>query len=342
MLKPSRPSQNPLVKRSLASAIFLGAMLAAVPTLARNGGVVQLPAAGVKMKNGLNLEVDSRGSESTGYQPIRVKFSNSPLVPSKYDRQVRITLGGIYGNGVYGRLTVSQVVEIPEGATSGEAVMAVPRDVHGKYYVRLEVREGGQRLEDLCSEFLMLNNRGGGWGGGDEAFPSLLFVSSSVPNRDDRDKMVGAANAQVQEKNPTYDLPDVRNAVNAMHDGNNANIGFANGQISDRSLLTLLENSSCLDLMPPQELPDRWIDLSTYGVIFISRGDLQKLAKDSPRRKAALQDWLAEGCVLVVYDAGDDYQHLAAIEKLLELPPQERAEKLSLGQFVELTRKLAT
>ena len=321
------PSKNPLVKRSLVAAIFLAAMLAAAPTLARNGGVVHLPAVGVKMKNGLNLEIDSRGSESTGYQPIRVKFSNSPLVPSKYDRQVRITLGGVYGNGVYGRLTVSQVVEIPEGATSGEAVIAVPRDVHGKYYVSLEVREGGQRLEDLCSEFMVLNNRGGGWGSGDEAFPSLLFVSSSVPNRDDRDNLVNAANAQVQEKNPTYSLPDVRNAVTAIHDGNNANIGFANGQISDRSLLTLLENSSCLDLMPPQELPERWIDLSTYGVIFISRGDLQKLAKDSPRRKAALQEWLAEGCVLVVYNAGDDYQHLAAIEKLLELPPQERAEK---------------
>ncbi len=326
MFEPSKPSKNPLVKLSLTTAIFVVAMLTSAPSLARNGGVVQLPVAGVKMKNGLNLEIDSRGSESTGYQPIRVKFSNAPLVPSKYDRQVRITLGGVYGNGVYGRLKVSQVVEIPEGSTSGEAVIAVPRDVHGKYYVSLEVREGGQRLEDLCSEFLMLNNRGG-WGGGDETFPSLLFVSSSVPNRDDRDKLVNAAAAQVQEKNPTYSLPDVRNAVNAIHDGNNANIGSASGQISDRSLLTLLENSACLDLMPPQELPERWIDLSTYGVIFISRGDLQKLAKDSPRRKAALQDWLAEGCVLVVYDAGDEYQHLAAIEKLLELPPQERAEK---------------
>lgn len=320
--------QQTLARRlsfALAAAVALVVANVTMPLFARTGGTAHLPMAGVKMKSGLTLDIDSRGSESTGYRPMRVKLSNFPPTPSTYDRQVRIKFGGKWGNGVYGRLAVSQVIEIPEGATSGEAVIAIPRDIHGNYYMDLEVREGGQRLEDLCSDFLNLNTRGG-WGNGDESFPSLLFISSKVPLSAERDKQVASANAQITETAPAYTLPDVRNAVSAIHDANN-NIGQSYGQISDRSLLTVLENSSCIELIPPVELPERWIDLSTYTIIFISRGDLQTMAKEHPSRRRAIQEWLAEGCVLVVYDAGKDYEHLGEIEKLLELPPQADAAK---------------
>ncbi|MBC7852614.1 MAG: hypothetical protein IAF94_04185, partial [Pirellulaceae bacterium] len=310
----------------LAAAVFAALLLSTIPAFARSGGVVHLPSPGVKMKNGLNLEIDSRGSETVGYRPMRVKLSNFPPVPSKYDRQVRVTMQMLHGGGVYGRASVSQVVEIPEGATSGEAVIAVPRDNQGNHYMSLEVREGGQRLEDLCSPFLMLNTRGGGWGSGDESFPTLLFISSSVPLQPLRDKLVSDAALQVAETTPTFDLPDVRNAVSATHDGN-TNLGNSSGKISDRSLLTLLESSPSLDLVPPMELPERWIDLSTYSIIWIAREDLRTLATKHPSRKTALQEWLAAGAVLVVYDAGDDYQHLGDIEKLLDLPPRPDAAK---------------
>ena len=312
-------TKDSLVRSGLVVAMILGAMLAAAPVLARNGGVAQFPQAGVKMKNGLNLEIDSRGAESTGYRPVRVKLSNFPPTPSTYDRQVRITLTGHYGSGAYGRLAVSQVVEIPEGATSGEATIAIPSDVRGSYYMKLETREGGQRLEDLCADYVMLNNRGG-FGNGDEAFPSFLFVHSKVPPREVRDRMVADDAAKVPETTATNDLPDVRNAVFAMGSNNN-NGGQAYSQLTDRALLALLEISPNLNLLPPVELPERWIDLSTYSIIAISREDLLALAKEFPKRRRALQEWLAAGTVLIVYDAGQDYQHLAEIEKLLELPP---------------------
>jgi hypothetical protein len=318
-------AKTPRVRSSLAAAVFLSTMLAAVPGLARSGGVAHLPQAGVKMKNGLTLEIDSRGAEAPGYRPFRVKLRNVPLVPSKYDRQVRVTLRGWHGNGVYGRLAVSQVVEIPEGATSGEAIIAIPRDSQMQYYLDLEVREGGERLEDLCTEYLTFPNRG--WGGVvDEASPSFLFISSSVPPREDRDKLIAEDAAQIPEKTPTYDLPDVRNAVSGTFFGN-TNIGRSTGKISDRSLLTLLETSSGVDLASPIELPERWIDLSTYSIIFISREDLRILATQHPRKKSALQEWLAVGAVLVIYDAGDGYQNLTEFEKLLELPPRPDAAK---------------
>lgn len=324
----------------IATALFMALLLSAVPALARSGGVVRLPNPGVKMKNGLNMEIDSRGAEATGYRPIRIKLSNFPPIAAKYDRQVRVTMQMLHGGGVYGRLAVSQVVEIPEGATSGEAVMSVPRDNQGAYYMSVEVREGGQRLDDLSVPFLMLNTRGGGWGSGDESFPSLLFISSIVPLQPERDKLVTDAALQVAETTPTYVLPDVRNAVSATHDGN-TNLGLSSGKISDRSYLALLENSPSLDLLPPLELPERWIDLSTYSIIFISREDLQTLATKFPARKTALQEWLAAGAVLVVYDAGDDYQHLGEIEKLLELPPRPDAGKKNVRYADWIPARLA-
>ncbi len=151
---------------------------------------------------------------------------------------------------------------------------------------------------------------------------------------------MGAATSQIQETNPTYDLPDIRNAVSATHDGN-TNLGNSSGRISDRSLLALLENSTSLDLLPPVELPERWIDLSTYTIIFIARDDLRTLATKFPQRKTALQEWLAAGAVLVVYDAGDDYQHLGEIEKLLELPPRPDAEKKDVRYSDWIPAKLA-
>jgi hypothetical protein len=189
----------------------------------------------------------------------------------------------------------------------------------------LDVREGGQRLEELCSTYLPFNARAG-WGSGDEAFPSLLFINSAVPDRDTRDRLIGQNQAQIPETAPTYDLPDVRNLAAGTHD-RNAVISRASGKISDRSQLALIENYPSIELFSLTEVPDRWIDLSTYSIIFISRSDLQSLAKQFPSRKAALEQWLAQGTVLVVYDAGDEFEHLQEIEKLLELPPLPDAEK---------------
>ena len=312
---------DPLVRRLAGICLALALMLATLPCQARNGAVARMPVPGVKMKNGLNLEIDSRGSDANGYRPFKVKLTNAPQIPSKYDRQVRVTME-MQGYGAYGRVTVSQVLEIPEGATSAEAVIAVPHDGMANY-MNIEVREGGQVLQDLSAKYVVINSFGG-WGGGDESFPSLLFISSTVPLAAQRDQLISQNAAQITETAPTHDLPDLRNVVAAMHDAN-TNIGQANGTITDRQLLSLLEASPRVEMLPPVELPERWIDLSTYGVAFISREELKSLAEKHPDRRTALQEWLAGGCVLVVYDAGDGFEHLAEIEKLLKLPTRPAA-----------------
>jgi len=305
-----------LKRFSLTLAVFAAALFLADVCLAQNQQKIHLPGPGVKNRCGLTMDLDARGAESNGYRPIRVKLSNLPATANTFDRQVRVTLKMMYGQSVYGQLAVSQVVEIPEGSTTGEAIISMPSDGQG-YYMSMEVREGGQRLEELSSTYLPFNNRGG-WGVGDEAFPSVLFVSSTIPDRNKRDQLFAENLGQIPETAPTNLIPDIRNLAASTHD-RNANRSY--GQMTDRSLLTLVENFPSTELLPPAELPDRWIDLSTYGILFISREDLQLLATKFPQRKLAVEQWLAQGTVLVVYDAGEEYEHLAEIEKLLELPP---------------------
>lgn len=315
---------NRFTKVRWALLMFLASGFVAAQAFAQSQQTVHLPNLGVKNRCGLTLDLDCRGAEANGYRPVKVKFTNFPPTANTYDRQVRVTLKMLSGRSAFSQISVSQVVEIPEGATSGEAVVSVPSDGQG-YYMGLEVREGGQRLDELCVTYLPLNARGG-WGSGDEAFPSLLFISSAVPDRATRDRLLAENQAQIPETAATFDLPDVRNLAAGTRD-RNASVSRAYGKITDRSQLALFETYTSMDLFPLAELPDRWIDLSTYSILFISRDDLKLLAKDFPQRKEALQQWLAHGTVLVVYDAGEEFEHLQEIEKLLELPPLPDANK---------------
>jgi hypothetical protein len=85
---------------------------------------------------------------------------------------------------------------------------------------------------------------------------------------------------------------------------------------SDLETLTFAARIQQLELLPPAEIPEAWIDYTCFDVIFVSLDDLQRL---SMAKRAALRDWTASGPTLVVYDVGDDYQRLDELERLLGL-----------------------
>jgi hypothetical protein len=92
--------------------------------------------------------------------------------------------------------------------------------------------------------------------------------------------------------------------------------------LSDAALLdNLLTNFPRLEMLPPTELPKRWIELSQYDLIMVSLADLRTLATSDPQRLRALTDWAAGGPLLLVHGVGSDFAGLADVEKLLELPP---------------------
>ena len=89
------------------------------------------------------------------------------------------------------------------------------------------------------------------------------------------------------------------------------------GSIDDPGILRLLLELPRVELLPPQELPTRWLDLSCFDLVFISRADLEGMAANQPSAWQALRDWVASGPTLCVYEMELSDERLAGLEALL-------------------------
>ena len=70
------------------------------------------------------------------------------------------------------------------------------------------------------------------------------------------------------------------------------------------------------EVVPPDSLPDSWIDFSGLDFLAISRDDLSHLA---PSVRSAVLKWVHCGGNLIVYDAGESTGDVETLERLLEL-----------------------
>ncbi|HMC10339.1 MAG TPA: hypothetical protein VKH44_03580, partial [Pirellulaceae bacterium] len=310
--------------RLTAAAIAAAVVLSSAAAHAAGGHDFVLPL-GPKHPSGLTLHVDGRGIDATGYRPVRVTVATwPPNKPLTADRQVRLVLD-FHGYG--GRKSqISQVIELPEGSASVTATVLVPQ--LGPFNsISIDTFEGGEKLKDLSSDSLgWPNTSGGNW---TEARPALLFIDLHAPPRGERLAVVKAFEANASDASPTHALPDVRQLLSLLPDLDNsrvprvpptASIPSTTSQISDTALLTILAARSRAEMIPPAELPERWIEISQYDVATISLADLKSMAFNHPRQLAALLGWLSTGPLLIVYGAGQNYAHLPEIENLLKLP----------------------
>jgi hypothetical protein len=302
-------------------------LLCPAVALAEMGIKDTFPGPRTKMRNNLTVEVDSRGVVANGYRSVRVKLSNTPSrnkppVPVTADRRFRVVIEPS-GAGHLSAVATQQVIEIPENQASAEATIAIP-SAGDWYQLQVNVYEGGDKLEDV-SELLHF----GAWGmrTDSESNPTLLFIDYDVPDRATRDALIASP-----PTNDTYTLPNFSQVV--------LNIGYQNtmmaasvaplasgGELSDAQILTQALQYPKVQLLPPDEMPRRWIELSCYDIAFISVGDLAKMAKENPAQKRALVDWLHGGPALVVYGAGGNFSQLAQIEQLLDLRPLPDAQR---------------
>ncbi|MEX2026786.1 MAG: hypothetical protein WEH44_05785, partial [Pirellulaceae bacterium] len=92
-------------------------------------------------------------------------------------------------------------------------------------------------------------------------------------------------------------------------------------RLTDAQVLALTSQQGKVQLLPPAELPEQWVELSCYDIAFISLDDLARMARQNSRQRRALVDWLHSGPALVVYGVGDELARLQEVEQLLELPP---------------------
>ena len=325
-----RRSVAPERKRILPLVLWiLGSWIFPLAAEAGSGIVVSLPMAPTKPKSGLTLTIDGRGIDANGYRPIRIKVSPLPPGPFPSDRQLRVVIyPGEYAADSFPK--VSQIIELPEGATSAEAVIAIPQTTQW-YQFSIETYESGEKLKDLSHEYLGWMSSG--YWQWTEAAPAMLIIDERVPPRNKRDGMVAALQTQGADPAPTYDLPDIRTLAWIFPDPNRNNVNWgalassgsgtspANPRLSDTTMLMQVQTQmGRVEMLPTGELPKRWIDLSQFDVTVISADDLKRLAADAARFQA-LREWVRSGATLLVYGAGDEFERLAEIEKHLALPP---------------------
>ena len=129
--------------------LVLLAILVAIPARldAYSGAVFYWPQ-GAKPKHGLRLTIDARGVDANGYRPVRVEVATWPPGPALADRSIRVVLEPRNWRAQRPTIRVSGQIEIPEGATRGETILAIPQsDQWGSLTV--STYEDGQLLTDL-------------------------------------------------------------------------------------------------------------------------------------------------------------------------------------------------
>jgi hypothetical protein len=75
--------------------------------------------------------------------------------------------------------------------------------------------------------------------------------------------------------------------------------------------------SAITETVPPDSLPDSWIDYSGLDFVAISRDALADL---KPSSRSALLKWVHCGGNLIVYQAGKTSKEIETLERLLEMP----------------------
>jgi len=325
---------------SPAPVLWLGLVVAcswllSLPAIgqAAHGGKQVLPLPGKLNTSGVQVVVDTRWVDGHGYHPVRIEII--PLrAPAIADRQFRVVLKPLSYDGRND--SVSQIVEMAQGSTKAVATVLVPqRSIwHG---VVLEVYEDGQRHDDLSGDHLAWPRAGNAhW---NEPTPGILVIDSKAPTADQREILLTTLQASgiaAVKKLPQSDevrAPDIRNLLRSFQYSpyyGNYVVTHEDTPAHAVEILNELKDNSKGDILPPSELPDRWLGYSTLDLIFVSLADLAEMKEKQPATLRAVADWNRTGRTLIVYDVGKDFENLKQVESLLELAPLPPAQEAKL------------
>jgi len=292
---------------------------------AGSGGVVTLPAGNARPKNGLRLNIDTRWIDANGYRPVRIEAINWPPGPTIADRTIRVEMSPQSWRWGYNTPAVVYYIEMPEKTALATTIVSVPQS--GRWGgIDVEVYEDGGKLDDLSTTVGLPSRNPGNWTGS-EATPAILIIDADAPSPDARQGLI-----QQQRFGRRKDmggetlnsLPDIRYLAAYFPNSNafgNPNALRADTETTDADTLHILDGLPKVEMLPPSELPTKWIDFTCFDFVFIPFSDLTRLAGDHPDRWQAIRDWLATGPTLCVYDMPLDSEHLADLEDLLRIPP---------------------
>ena len=169
-------------------------------------------------------------------------------------------------------------IEIPEGAARGQTTLAVPQS-DAWVEMKVLVYEDGNFLDDVSTASTGAITRF--YGDCSEAIPSILIIDCDAPTRDSMVGMPAAVGVPAGKTQNVRRLPDVRRLMTlfpqadarAVSDGQQSQLPV-DGPVDDAGVLRILDSMPRVELLPPTELPTRWIDYSCFDLVFISRADL--------------------------------------------------------------------
>lgn len=301
-------ARNVIACLTLTCVALLGS-----PVFGDSGNEMRLPTVASKTPSGWNLVLDTRWVEGAGYRPVRVKLSTLGNVPTTSQRTVTVMIS-TRDNWGRGERTVMQDLDVEQGASGTSAVMLLP-ETNETSWLELNCFEDGEPLRDISERVGIATS-----GQRTEAAPNLMFVSAGL--------VEPVSGVPAPPEGTLAWLPDLAPCITQFESmGTNQNQiptwspSQADRAVNQVNLEAYLARSARHIVRTPEDLPDDWLGLTSLDIIFTTRVDLEWLAKNRPRKLAALRAWVATGTVLCVCDAGMNYEHLKALEQTLDLAP---------------------
>lgn len=322
--------------RSIVVSCILISAVATTPCVAGSGYKIVLPFNGQKLKNGIIAEIDTRWVDGFGYRPVKISLSARR---AKRDRTIKIVLLPESHSSFKEPLRVEVEMEIPEGKKEVTRTFYIPQQSPWSAF-RAEFYEGGRMLKDLS----MTRNAAQTNSSINLDSPCLLIVDTDAPSLHvDRTALV-----RQLAKEQTSNLPDTRKfrfmgteyqRRNYTQEQQNRDI--KSERATDYETLTDLQRIGNVEIIPPTDLPSKYIGLSGVDLIAISLNDLEELAESFPERFQAVDYFIRNGGNLILFDAENVAEGTVNLFGPLKWTPanklQFRNARLSFSEMVSPT-----
>jgi len=247
--------------------------------------------------------VDSRwaGGANGGYYPIRIRLTNLAR-----PRQLEFVFSDTGGNGSK-EPTVTRQVLIDQNATQ-QFTLPIPL-VSAGTYGQLRVFENGRELDSL-SQHVALPDAQHGWADR----PALLVISSTPA---------------------AVDCTKFEQAVESLTTAGGSPRASWGGPYGGASA----PRTNDFQVIPPQMLPETWIDYTTLDIVAIPLEAFEK--KMSAEARGALLKWVATGGTLVIYEVGKPAAESADLARLIDLASRPPAFQTWQGADPALHKPIA-
>lgn len=335
-----------VARTSVWVLVFLAVWLSAAG-VSRAEKVWSNGANGVRA--GLKWELSGNGALGAGYLPLQITLETLPAGPSPVERRIRFELV-LERNGT--RDLFSREIVLPSGSASVTAMLPITLG-KGCYWNSSQVNcyEDGRLVRDL-SVTMPVTIQAPNYGE-PELFASLLFIDRDAPPVQRRQEMVNRLLA-LTEPAPSV-LPrflpltsrlsgeagGARLNLNAVTYNQTSLTLMAASQsrptsFNDADLLSTMDKLSNVGLVAPADLPEDWLALSNYDIVFIPWPEMRDLAQAAGKQYSALRAWVSAGGVLCVHGVGKRFAAQRALESALQLstlPAEAPASRSHVADF---------